>query len=47
MAEEKIIEIQNKKYNLSKLKDEELLVLQEYMIKRGNYLVKKIEEGIR
>ena len=44
MAEEKIIRIQNKEYNLNKLKDEELLVLQEYMIKRGNFLAKKLDE---
>lgn len=44
MLEEKIIRIQDKKYDLNKLKDEELLVLQEYMIKRGNLLTKKLEE---
>lgn len=44
MAEEKIIKIQNKEYDLNKLKDEELLVLQEYMIKRGNFLTKKLDE---
>ena len=44
MLEEKIIRIQDKKYDLNKLKDEELLVLQEYMIKRGNFLTKKLDE---
>ena len=44
MAEEKIRKIQNKEYDLNKLKDEELLVLQEYMIKRGNFLTKKLDE---
>lgn len=44
MAEEKIIKIQNKEYDLNKLKDEEILVLQQYIIKRGNFLTKKLEE---
>lgn len=44
MLEEKVIYIQGKKYDLKKLKDEDLLKIEEYIIKRGNFINKKLEQ---
>ena len=42
---DRIIIVKGKEYNISKLKDDELIILQKAMIKYGNSLVKEIENS--
>lgn len=44
--EEKNIVIDGKEYNLSKIDDEQLIKLHEYIVQKGNNLMKKIDSEI-
>lgn len=40
---DRIIKVNGKTYNLSKLSDEELIILQNYIVKYGNSLMKEMK----